>query len=92
MSAYVVDIFELSDGHTLAARVLNGAKIELRKFNRDGESVAAMELSGAETEWILTSKPTLPRHAWGIGEALTIAPPDVNRTAEALNSAAANLS
>lgn len=82
-----MDMFDTSDGHTIAVRVLKGTTIEIRKFNRDGELVVTVELSGAEVRWILNAKPTEPRAAWCIGKGLTIAPPDVDRTAEALNSA-----
>ena len=87
-----MEMFETSDGHTIAVRVLNGITIEIRKFNRDGELVDSEKWSGAEARWILTSKPTQPRTAWHISRGLTIAPPDVDRTAEALNSALLNLS
>lgn len=88
----LVDMFETSDGHTIAVRVLNGTTIEIRKFNRDGELVARERWSGAQVRRVLASKRTEPRTAWSVGERLTMAPPDVDRTAEALNSALANLS
>ncbi|WP_156750078.1 hypothetical protein [Mycobacterium sp. E2479] len=86
-------MFDTSDGHTLSVRVLDGTKIELRKFNPNGEPVVTpVELSTADAKRILKAKPTEPGTAWHIGKGLTMAPPDVDRTAEALNSALANLS
>lgn len=94
-----IDMFEASDGDTITVRPLDGATIEVRKLDQGGKSVATVELSPAETRHVLTAKPTRPRVAWLlIGDGtnveattkltgVTIAPPDVERVADALTAA-----